>query len=223
MALGHKAEAIASAARARELDPASMVTGSNFAWFYYLDHRYEEAIRLARGTLGLYALNADTNPLAAQMGSYGSQETLLFSAWKLGDRETALGAARGILKILHMPRQADQLSDLNDFWRGREPRIRELVLAGSLDPYMQAKNAMALGERDRALDLLTRQCAPEGMWLPVAAVEPAFDDLHADPRWTQVLDCLKLPADAPARRPDRAALRSAAKGPAGSPPPAGPG
>jgi len=24
--------------------------------------------------------------------------------------------------------------------------------------------------------------------------------LHSDPRWSQVLDCLKLPADAPARK-----------------------
>jgi hypothetical protein len=37
------------------------------------------------------------------------------------------------------------------------------------------------------------------MWMPFAAVEPAFDPLHSDPRWSQVLDCLKLPADAPAR------------------------
>jgi hypothetical protein len=69
-----------------------------------------------------------------------------------------------------------------------------------VDPFFQAQNAMFLGEPGRALDLLTQQCAPQGMWLTFAAVDPVFDDLHSDPRWGQVLDCLKLPADAPARK-----------------------
>ena len=69
-----------------------------------------------------------------------------------------------------------------------------------VDPYFLARTAMALGERNRALDLLSR-CAPKGsLSFPFAAVEPVFDELHGDPRWSKILDdCLKLPADAPAR------------------------
>ena len=198
-ALGRHAEAIASAGRARELDPASMLVGSDYAWYYYLDHRFPEAIRQARAILALDSLSADTAPQAAKGARFYCEDTILNSAWRLGDRETALGAAKAMLEILAIPNAA-RLHDVEDFWRGREQRIRDLLQKGPVDPYVRAKNAMRLGEPGRALDLLTQQCTPLGMWMPFAAVEPAFDDLHADPRWGQVLDCLKLPADAPARK-----------------------
>jgi hypothetical protein len=136
--------------------------------------------------------------MQAKDGKYYCEDTILNSAWKLGDHATALWAANEIQKYfppLH------EVRDLNEFWHEREKRIEALLRTQpTFDPYARAKNAMALGEPDRALDLLTHQCTPEGMSMPFAAVEPLFDPLHFDPRWSQVLDCLKLPADAPARR-----------------------
>ncbi|HKI00490.1 MAG TPA: winged helix-turn-helix domain-containing protein [Thermoanaerobaculia bacterium] len=202
-ALGRHAEGIASAGRARELNPASMRIGSNYAWYFYMDHRYEEAIRQARSILELYPLSESTVPREAGMGRYMCQNTILLSAWKLGDRETALGAAREISRILGSPWAESPVGDVDEFWRQREQRIQDLLRKGPVDTYSQAKNAMLIGQRERALDLLTRQCDSPGIRLPFAAIEPLFDDLHGDPRWPQVLDCLRLPADAPARRPAR--------------------
>jgi tetratricopeptide (TPR) repeat protein len=203
-ALGRHAQALAAVGRARELDPASMMAASNYAWYFYLDHRYEEAIRQARSVLELSPLVEGTAPQGAKMATYYSLDTLLNSAWKLGDRETALEAAKKILKILNRPEfLASRLSSPEEFWRGREERIQEFVRQGISDPYVQAKNAVNLGDRNRALDLLTGQCTPQGLSSPFAAVEPLFDSLHDDPRWGQVLDCLKLPADAPARKSQR--------------------
>jgi DNA-binding winged helix-turn-helix (wHTH) protein/Tfp pilus assembly protein PilF len=199
-ALGRNAEAIAAVRRARELDPGSMLVGSDYAWYFYLDHQYAEAIRQGRITLGLYPLSAATAPKEAQMAKFFVNETLLNSAWALGDPETARGAAKTMLEIMQLPQAAEQLRGAREFWQGREQRIQETLKKMPLDPLLRAKNATSLGERDRALDLLTRQCAPQGLWMPFAAVEPVLDPLHSDPRWSQVLDCLKLPADAPARR-----------------------
>src|SRR5262249_20356765 len=67
-ALGRHAEAMASVGRARELDPASMMVGSDYAWYFYLDHRYEEAIRQGRIILQLYPLNAGATPQTAKKG-----------------------------------------------------------------------------------------------------------------------------------------------------------
>ena len=199
-ALGRHAEAIASAERARRLDPASMLVGSDYAWLFYLDHRYEEAIRLARITLKLFPLNAGAAPQVAQSGKKSCEWTILSSAWMLGDRETALGAAKAFLEIIELPEDAAGLHDVEAFWRGQEHVLGALLREQPVDPYERAKNAMTLGRRDRALDLLTQQCTPQGIGSPFAAVDPIFDELHDDPRWGQVLDCLKLPADAPARR-----------------------
>ena len=199
-ALGRHSEAIASVGRARELDPASMLAGSDYAWYFYLDHRYEEAIRQGKIILTLFPLTADTTPVGAKIGKYFCEETILNSAWALGDRETALEAAKALQGFFKPPQEAARLHDVNEFWHAREEWLETLQRTQLLDPFGRAKNAMRLGERDRALDLLTHQCAPESLWWPFAAVEPIFEPLHSDPRWSQVLDCLKLPADAPARQ-----------------------
>ena len=195
-ALGRHAEALASAERARELDPASMMVGSVYAWYFYLDHRFDEAIRQGRLVFNLFPLTSASSPLDATNGKYYCQDTVLNSALKLGDRATALWMANEIQK--HFP-PVHEVRDLNEFWRFREQRIDVYLRTQAFDPYLRAKNAMVLGEPERAMDLLTHQCTPEGMWMPFAGVEPLFDPLHSDPRWSQVLDCLKMPADAPAR------------------------
>lgn len=193
-ALGRHAEAIEAVRRARDLAPSSMLAGSNYAWYLYLDRQYEEAIRQARNTLKLYPLSAKTMPKEAQEGVLVCQDTILSSARMLGDRETALAAARGILETLGRPEEAARLRDLDEFWRGRELRIQKARRTMALDPFHPAKNAMVMGERERALDLLSR-CTPKGaLAQPFAAVEPVFDELHGDLRWPRVLNCLKLPA-----------------------------
>ena len=204
-ALGRQAEAVAEVRRARELDPASMVVGSDYAWYFYLDRNYEEALRQGKAIVELFPLSADIAPIKAKGGKFNCEETILNSALALGDRATALKAANEIQAYFKPLRE---VRDVNEFWHAREKRIDDYLQKHPvLDPYTRAKNALALGEPERALDLLTHQCTPEGMWMPFAAVEPAFDPLHSDPRWSQVLDCLKLPADAPARLAQTASLR----------------
>jgi Tfp pilus assembly protein PilF len=200
-AQGWHAEAIAAVKRARDLDPASMLADSNYAWYLYLDHQYEEAIRHARNTLKLYPFDSKTMTREAQEGVLVCQDTILSSARMLGDRETAVTAAKAVLEALERPQEAARLRNLDEFWRGREQRIQEKLRIMTFDPYTQAKNAMAMEEPARALSLLGR-CTPKGvMTFPFAAVEPAFDELHGDPRWPRILDdCLKLPANAPARK-----------------------
>jgi len=198
-ALGRHDKAIEVAKRARQLDPASMLVGSDYAWLFYLDHQYREAIRQAQATLKLFPLTVEAAPLVAQSGKRYCEGTILASAWQLGDRETALSAAKALLDALELPEAAARLRDVEAFWRGQERFIEAQLQEHPVDPYERARNAMVQGRRDRALDLLTQQCTPQGIWAPFAAVDPLFDDLHKDPRWPQVLDCLKLPADAPAR------------------------
>ena len=203
MALGRPTEAIAAVRRARELNPASMELGAAFAWYLYLDRRYLDAIREIPATLELYSLNAAVTTDGAKRAKNSALDTLLNCALKLGDRDTALKAVRGIEEIFSGPQRAAGLRTVDAFWPLREQRLREQGRKGIADSYSQAKNALMLGDRNRALDLLTSDCTPEAWAAPYAAVEPLFDPLQSDPRWSQVLDCLKLPAAAPARQARR--------------------
>jgi DNA-binding winged helix-turn-helix (wHTH) protein/Tfp pilus assembly protein PilF len=199
-ALGRHEEALAAVRKARDLDPAWMVAGSNYAWYLYLDRQYEEAIRQARNILKLYPPSSSAPPSQDNnTGALICQDTILLSAWMLGDQETALAAAKAILEALGRPQEAARLRNLDEFWKGRERRIQEALRTMAVDPYYPAKNAMVMGQRDRALDLLSRCASKDILAFPFAAVEPVFDELHGDPRWSKVLDCLKLPADARAR------------------------
>jgi len=64
-----------------------------------------------------------------------------------------------------------------------------------------AANAAAAGQTDRALSYLEAACRRQQPGLQiVAAADPLFDPLHGNPRFEGFLDCIGLPADAPARR-----------------------
>jgi tetratricopeptide (TPR) repeat protein len=199
MALGRGDEAIVAIQRARELNPASMELGSALAWYLYLDRRYEDAMREIPATLELYSLNAAVTTEGAKRARNSALDTLLNCSLKTGDPVTALKAVKGIEEIFDGPRRAAEIRAVAELWPLREQRIQELIRKGTSDTYAEAKNALMLGDRGRALDLLTSNCSPVAWASPYAAVEPLFDPLHSDPRWGQVLDCLKLPADAPAR------------------------
>lgn len=196
-ALGRHAEAIAAVKRARELDPGSMMTRSNYAWYLYLDRQYEEAIRQARSALKLYPLSAKTTPKEALMSMFACQDTIIFSSLMRGDQETAFAAAKAGLEVVGLSEPVTQPRDLTEFFRGREERLQKAMHAAPGDPYFLARTAMMLGQRDRALDLLSRCVPKDALAFPLAAVEPVFDELHGDPRWSKVLDdCLKWPAPA---------------------------
>ncbi len=201
--LGKDAEAISEVQRARELDPPSMIVGANYAWYLYLDHQYQEAIREARAVQALFPASSGKTPMDATQGLLIAHDTILNSSLMLGDQETALATAKAFTRDLGRPEEAEQIRKLDDFWRGRQNRIDAATQTMAIDSYIPAKNAMVMGDPERALSLLSRCAAKDTLAFPFAAVEPLFDRLHDDPRWQKVLDCLKLPADAPARHRNR--------------------
>jgi hypothetical protein len=58
------------------------------------------------------------------------------------------------------------------------------------------------GRTEEAFGYLEQQCrnGGEGVMFNYVAVEPVFDPLHGNPRFTRIVDCTGLPADAPVRR-----------------------
>jgi DNA-binding winged helix-turn-helix (wHTH) protein/tetratricopeptide (TPR) repeat protein len=198
--LGRHDEAIASIERARELDPASMLVGSDYAFFFYLAGRYEESIEKALETLELLPTTWEALPQAAMSGRFYSHFAILWSAWKLDDEEMALRSVKELMTLSNEKTAANQVRSLADVWEWRERRIRTGIV--KVDPLSEAKSAISVGDPERALDVLERECRlKSGAWTTVlAAVDPALEPLHPDPRFVRVLDCLGLPKDAPARR-----------------------
>jgi hypothetical protein len=49
-----------------------------------------------------------------------------------------------------------------------------------------------MGRNDEALVLLQQACANHSPWLTSVKVDPLFDPLRGDPRFQQILECVKL-------------------------------
>jgi len=181
-AMGRSDESIAIAKRAQEVDPLSPVISVTLAGACYFARLYDQAIEhlhkgleinpdhfLLRFQLGLAYLQKEMHEEAieemrrAVSLSGSSTETLS----GLGQAYAAAGMQEEVRKVL---------DDLNE---QSEKRY--------VSPYYVAKIYAALGDKEQALGWLERgfkECNPDFIELNV---EPQFDHIRSDPRFTDLL------------------------------------
>ncbi len=199
--LGRHGDAIASARQARELDPASILMTSDFAYFFYLGRRYDEAVQEARRTLELMEVSPE-NPGTKRFFRFWTLWVLFHSALEIRDEETAVEAGRGLMDFYGEGQQAASVRRLDDFLRWQEPWLQRRARTHPVPAYFSAVASLESGHSGPALDALEEDCRTrKSFMLLFVGAEPAFDPLRGDPRFTRILDCIRLPADAPARRP----------------------
>lgn len=200
-ALGRHEEAIAAVQRSRELDPAGMVINSDLAWFLYLARQYEEANRQATRALDLARARGASLTRTERTYVRWAWRTILFSARQTGDRRAGLEAARELLAAYRNPTEAERLSTVEEYWLREREWLLGMSRKRQVPAALFAFNAATAGEYERALAYLDQACQQK--WLEVllsAAVDPVFDPLRGNPRFERFLDCIGVPADAPARR-----------------------
>jgi DNA-binding winged helix-turn-helix (wHTH) protein/tetratricopeptide (TPR) repeat protein len=177
--LGRHDEAIRASERARDLDPEGQLTARDLLCYHFLlARRWDEAVRCGQRVAALL-------PADSYDGLY-ARLWVLNAAARKGDVETALAAARAQVAALAktFPPPA-HLQSLRDYWQWDRARLtarRPLARANLALDYL------ALGERDRALDLLEQAVERRDFWyLPFLGVDPRFDDLRDDPRFERLL------------------------------------
>lgn len=198
-ALGRHDEAIVAIERARELDPASMAVASDYSWFLYIAHRYDDAIRQAHDTLKLLDMTQGSLPAVAQYGRGWSYWVLVHGSLKKGDERTAVDLIRDKMREIGEGAAAERLRSLPEILDYRAQYVARK--APDNDYALAAVDAVA-GRTDEALGHLEHLCrsGDAGPMLNFVPVEPVFDPLHGDPRFARIVDCTGLPQDAPIRR-----------------------
>lgn len=181
-ALGRHDEALASARRARALDPESQHTARNrLCYHLFLARRFDEAIRCGQSILDLV-------PADSQDG-IDARRWVLWSAWFQGDAKTALAAARDQVEIVGKQRGSPpprQIRTLDDFWKWDLDRL--VIMDPSLTASQQAMDWIALCEPERAIRLLEQAAAQNTYWVhPFIQVDPRFDLLRENPRFKELL------------------------------------
>jgi len=172
---GRYDRALAESKRALALDPLSYRVSGNIAVILYCAHRYDDAIRQARQTLEINPHYYQANTM---LGTSLAQKRLY---------PEAIAALRAALA--DYPRDPDTMAHLAAVEAAIGQRDEALKLMEELDhsepkPYYHLAFLYAvLGDRDRAFDALDKAYAHRDGDMLSLNVDPAFDSLHADPRF----------------------------------------
>ena len=109
---------------------------------------------------------------------------------KASEIRQRLGLAPELARAL---RDAVTASDTRGYWRaviGQElQRSRQQYISG----YRMAQNYASLGDPDHTFEWLQRADRERESWLIYLKVDPAFDNLRADPRFAARLRSVGLP------------------------------
>jgi DNA-binding SARP family transcriptional activator len=186
-AMGRCAESIMELKLAGELDPLSLIISADLGRAYYYARQYDEVIKQEARTLEMDAnfwlshinlgrtytqkgmsAEAINELLQARELSAGNTEVLSF----LGFAYAAAGQRNEALKTLH--------------------ELNELSKLRHVPPYHFAIVHTGLEEKDQAFHWLKRAFEKHAVDLFTLKVEPMFDQLHSDPRYTDLLQRVGL-------------------------------
>jgi tetratricopeptide (TPR) repeat protein len=188
--LGRFGAALEQAHKAEELDPSG-ATDLTFARTYYAMHRFADALDSGRRALSKTepadgrAAHELVGFVLLVQGQHGAALRELEIARALGqDGSAALAVAYGY-------------AIAGDTYRARRllTSVEEHRAPGDHASYRAAAVHLALGEKDRALELLQRAVSEKDSAVDQLRVDPSLDALHTDPRFQELVLRASPPVD----------------------------
>src|SRR5437870_400379 len=179
------------ARRGIELDPLTPFNAYNLGWRLYFARHFEESAEQHRRVIAAHPLY----PLA----HYGLSWTLRY----LGQHEEALSEARRSVElsnesplILLMQGQAFAAAGLREAAEEALAKVAPTAAERHVSSYHVALIYCFLGEKEKALERLEQSYAEREAWPVWMGVEPVFDVLRDNPRFTALLQQTNNPASA---------------------------
>jgi eukaryotic-like serine/threonine-protein kinase len=181
---GRHAEAIAAATRGRELDPVAGSVGLQLSRAYFHARQYDRA---AQSFQQFLEINPHFWPLHLFLGQvYEQQGEYAKALAELHQAEGPTLQARSVIGHVYAV-------------SGRRPEaetiLDELLLRSKsayLPPTYVARIYAALGQKDEAIERLEKGYALRDSHMEFLAVDPTFDVLRSDPRFSGLLRRLNL-------------------------------
>jgi TolB-like protein/Tfp pilus assembly protein PilF len=181
-------EALRESQAASDLDPLAYVVSVDHGVVLYSARRYDEAIQFTRRTL---AIDPSYTPAHALLGLCLSAQRQYPQA--IAELETA---ARGSERYSYL---LGRMGHAYARW-GKRQEAEKLIAELEKSPNPAAVSLVhvayiyaGLGENNRAIDLLERACPRRDADACFTGVEPLFDTLRSEPRFTALLTRYGLP------------------------------
>lgn len=189
MVLGRFDEALREMNRAYELNPLSPVINMALAYRFYYARQYPQAVDQCQKTLAM-----DSSFVSARvcLGRAYEQQSMypkaieeLRKALELSGEDTNELAALGHAYALS--RQEGAARKILD-------QLKERSKQTYVQPMWLAVIYLGLGDKDQAFDWMQNAYEDRSAWLVYLRVDPFFDSVRSDPRFTDLLQRVGLPA-----------------------------
>src|SRR5262245_37186206 len=180
--LGRNTEAIAEAHRAYALDPISPASSRELAAVYYRARQYDQAIAHCQKMLDLdpqayVRLRGVLELVYEQLGWYDKAVAERVNTW------TVLGQAEKAAAL----KAAYDESGWKGYMQKTADSLIEQAVLGKVGSFDMAKVYTRLGDKDRTFEWLEKAYAERSAGIVSIKSDPAFDWLHADPRFQRLL------------------------------------
>jgi len=184
--MGRFDESRAEFERARELDPLSLIIQADTAVALYYARDYDGAIRQFRAVLDLDPGFPRTGilPLAYAQKSMSNEAFAWLDTKKWGVAEPWYWATTAYVDA-HAGKMDAAHSALDNLIRMNERQ--------QVDPLYLANAYVGLDDRDHALEWLGKAEALHSVSLTSLKVDPLYDPLRSDPRYTTLLHEMNFP------------------------------
>jgi serine/threonine-protein kinase len=180
--MGRNDEAIAGIKKALALDPSSLPPNLELGCASYYGRHYDESIKQLRETLAMYPLHPTVSFGVArayvQKKMYGEAISILSEAKSpSGDWPPIVAELGYAYAGMGERKQAQKFLD----------ELKQQASHRYVDPYLLAVVYEGLGDKDRLFTELDNAFAERSTWLPWLKLDPKWDNVHSDPRFTSLV------------------------------------
>jgi len=181
-------EAILEVRRAQQLDPLSLFTSVNVGWTFYFVRQYDRAVEQCQQAL---ELDANSDGAHACLGQSYRAKGMREQAISESERAVALsgGAPPRVVGLAWAYAEFGKRAEANKLLE----ELRERARHGYVSPYHFAMIYAALGDQQQALAALDQGYAERDRYLTWLRVDDAFDPLHKDPHFQDLLRRIGFP------------------------------
>jgi eukaryotic-like serine/threonine-protein kinase len=186
-AQGRFEEAIKETRRTQELDKTSLIINAHFGLVYFLGHRYDDSITECKKAIeldpGFFVARRYLGLAYAQKGMYKEA---------IAEFEKAIAGSSSSSLIRAEYANALALSGDTNKAQTELSSLIEMSKQKYISAYHIAAIYVGLKDHDHAFEWLEKAFQDRADWMVFLKVDPRFDSLRSDPRFTNLLHRMNL-------------------------------